>query len=71
MLGPTIDQIAEEFAGKAVVGKVDLDHEQALAGRFNIMSIPTLLFFKDGVVVKQMVGVRPKKEIVDELKKLL
>ncbi len=71
MLGPTIDEIANEYVGKAVVGKVDLDEEQALAGRFNISSIPTLLFFKGGVVVKQLVGVRPKKEIVEELKKLL
>lgn len=71
MLGPTIDEIANEYAGKAVVGKVDLDEEQALAGRFSIQSIPTLLFFKGGVVVKQLVGVRPKKEIVEELKKLL
>lgn len=71
MLGPTIDEIADEYAGKAVVGKVDLDEEQALAGRFSIQSIPTLLFFKGGVVVKQLIGVRPKKEIVEELKKLL
>jgi thioredoxin 1 len=71
MLGPTIDEIANEFAGKAVVGKVDLDQEQVLAGRFSIQSIPTLLFFKGGTVVKQLVGVRPKKEIVEELKKLI
>lgn len=69
MLGPTIDEIANEFAGKATVGKVDLDSEQSLAAQFSISSIPTLLFFKQGQVVKQLVGVRPKKEIVEELKK--
>jgi thioredoxin 1 len=71
MLGPTIDEIANEFVGKAVVGKVDLDTEQSLAAQFSISSIPTLLIFKQGQVVKQLVGVRPKKEIVEELKKLI
>ena len=71
MLGPVIDEIANEFVGKAVVGKVDLDSEQSLAGKFSIQSIPTLLFIKQGQVVKQLVGVRPKKEIVEALKKLI
>lgn len=71
MLAPAVAEIADEFAGKAVVGKVDLDSEQNLATQFSIVSIPTLLFFKNGQVVKQMVGVRPKTEIVAELKKHL
>lgn len=71
MLGPIVDEIATEFAGRAIVGKVDLDSQQGLAAKFQISSIPTILVFKGGEVVKQMVGVRPKKELVTELTQAL
>lgn len=60
MVAPTIDALATEYEGKAVVSKVDVDENQALAGRFGVMSIPTVLFFKDGVEIDRKVGVMPK-----------
>lgn len=67
MLGPVIDEIADEVDGKALVCKVNIDEEQNLAQEYRVMSIPTLLYFKDGKVVDQMVGVRPKEELLDAL----
>lgn len=63
MLSPVVDQIAEENSA-IKVGKVNVDDEQELAGRFNIMSIPTLLVFKKGQMVNQSVGVIPKERIL-------
>ncbi len=63
MLSPVIDEIAEEFAGKCSVYKVNVDEEGELAVKFGIMSIPTLIFFKDGEVINKLVGVVPKEEI--------
>lgn len=62
-IGPSIEQLATEYAGKAKVYKVDVDHEGDLAQRFGIMSIPALLVFKGGKVVDQMVGAAPKPQI--------
>ena len=67
MLGPVIDEIADEVDGKALVCKVNIDEEQNLAQEYRVMSIPSLLYFKDGKVVDQMVGVRPKEELLDAL----
>lgn len=67
MLGPVIDEIADEVDGKALVCKVNIDEEQNLAQEYRVMSIPTLLYFKDGKVVNQMVGVRPKEELLEAL----
>ena len=67
MLGPVIDEIADEVDDKALVCKVNIDEEQNLAQEYRVMSIPTLLYFKDGKVVNQMVGVRPKEELLDAL----
>ena len=63
MLAPTIAQIAEEQAGKVKVGKINVDEEQELAAQFRIMSIPTLVLFRDGAVAAQAVGVQPKAQI--------
>jgi len=71
MVAPHLDAIAEEYAGKAKVVKVDVDSEPDLAGRYNVMSIPTLLFVKDGKVVDQSVGAEPKSSIAARLEKLL
>ncbi len=62
MLGPRIEELANEYVGKAKVAKVNVDNAQALAMRFNIASIPTVLVFKDGQVKQQFIGVRAKKD---------
>lgn len=72
MLGPVIAELAEEWGGKGVrVGKVNVDENSSLAQQYNVMSIPTLIFFKNGKVVNQMVGAQVKEKIEQELNKLL
>lgn len=66
MLAPTIDEIAEE-ASDAKICKVNIDEQEALAEQFGIMSIPTLLVFRNGKPIKQAVGVQPKQAILDLL----
>jgi thioredoxin 1 len=56
MIAPAVDTLATEFAGKAKVGKINIDDHQMVAQRYNVMSIPTLLVFKGGQVVDQVVG---------------
>ena len=63
MLAPTIAKIAEEQEGKIKVGKIDVDEQPGLAARFGIASIPTLMVFRGGAVVKASVGVQPKAAI--------
>ena len=63
MMGPIIEQLAEEYEGKAKVGKVIVDEEGELSQAFGVMSIPTIVLVKDGKVVKQAVGARPKAEV--------
>jgi thioredoxin 1 len=70
-IGPNVDAIAEEFDGKAKVLKVDVDSEQELAEKYNIMSIPNLLFFKGGKLVDQVVGAGSKSVLSDRLQKLV
>jgi thioredoxin 1 len=67
MLSPLVDEIAEENAA-VKVGKINVDEQQELAGAFGVMSIPTLVVMKDGKVVNQSVGVRPKQQIAAMLK---
>ncbi len=59
MLGPVIEDLAEKYEGKVVVGKVNVDDEQELAIRYGVMSIPTVIFFKDGKEIDRKVGVMP------------
>ena len=68
MLSPVVDQIAEEVSD-IKVGKVNVDEEMELARQYNIMSIPTLLVFKDGQLANQSVGVIPKQAILDLISK--
>jgi len=70
MLSPVVAELASEFEGRAKVGKVNTDESPETASKFQISAIPTLLFFKDGEVVEQLVGVRPKPEIKSILEKL-
>ena len=60
MLGPVIEELAEEYEGKVKVGKVNVDEEPALAAKFDISSIPTVMLFKNGKVTETVVGFRPK-----------
>ena len=69
MLGPVIQQLADQYDGKAVVGKVDVDAEGELAMRYGVMSIPTVIFFKDGKEIAREVGALPPEafaRILDE-----
>ena len=59
MLAPVIDQLAERYEGKALVGKVNVDEESGLAARYGVMSIPTVIYFKDGKEIDRKVGVMP------------
>ena len=59
MLGPVVEKLADEYEGKAIVGKVNVDEEQELAVRYGVMSIPTVIFFKDGKEIDRKVGVMP------------
>ena len=71
MISPIVDQIATEMAGIAKIGKVDVDGNAGLANRFNIRSIPTLLFFKNGQLVDTITGPTSKDNILAHLKALL
>lgn len=71
MVAPVVAELATEFEGKAKVGKVDVDTETDLAKRYEISAIPSLLIFKDGKVVDQVVGVRPKAELKAKLEKFV
>ena len=67
MIAPILDQIAVEHAGKVKITKLDVDANIKTASRFNVRSIPMLLFFKDGKVVDQIVGAVPKMHIEQKL----
>ena len=60
MVGPVIDEISNEYEGKAVVGKLDVDANQEFAAKYGVRNIPTVLIFKDGEMVDRKVGVSPK-----------
>lgn len=69
-IAPTIDELAAENQGKLKIVKVNVDENPGLGGKFGIRGIPTLLFFKDGQIVRQLTGAQPKKrlqEAIDEL----
>jgi len=70
MLGPTIEELADELEGQAVVGKVDVDENRDLASQFGVMSIPTVIFFKDGKEVSRLVGVQSKEKLLETVKNL-
>ena len=65
MLSPTISEIAEEYGDKVKVCKVNVDEQGELASTFGVMSIPTLVFIKEGKIVNSVTGVRPKDQIVN------
>ena len=67
MLGPIIEEVAGDFEGKAVVGKIDVDNNQQVSMDFGIRNIPTVLIFKNGEVVEKIVGVNQKEVYAEKL----
>ena len=70
-IGPTIDEVATEYQGRAIIGKVNIDHHPSIASDYGIRSIPSLLVFSDGKVQQQIVGAVGKGELMEALDKLL
>jgi len=66
-MGPVIEELAKEYEGKAVIGKVDVDNNPNVAMQFGIRNIPTILFFKGGQIVDKQVGAVPKGNLVKKL----
>lgn len=71
VLAPTVDEIAEEFEGRAVVAKCNVDDCEDISMKYGIRNIPTLLYFKNGELVDRSVGVVSKQDIADRLTKLI
>jgi thioredoxin 1 len=71
IIGPIVEELAHEFEGKIKVGKLNVDENQQTAGQFGVMSIPTLLFFKNGQPVDSIVGAQSKETIKQKMAKLL
>ena len=71
MVGPIVDELATEYEGKVIIGKIDVDNNDDVVSQFGIRNIPTILFFKDGVVVDKQVGAAPKATFVAKIDALL
>ena len=71
MVGPVISELAEQYDGKIVVGKCDVEDNEELAVEFGIRNIPTILFFKNGQVVDKLVGAQPKAKMEEKFQTLL
>ena len=67
MIAPAVEEVAEDFAGRAVVGKVDVDEQRELAIQYRVMSVPTVIFLKDGKEVDRKIGVREPAEYTERL----
>ncbi len=63
MVAPVLEELSKEYEGRATIVKVDVDQEQELAAQFNVMTIPTIILFKDGQMLKQVVGFQPKPQL--------
>ncbi len=66
-IAPILDELAQELAGKATIAKVNVDENQDLAARFGVRAIPTLIIFKNGEIVEQMVGLKSKGDLLSKL----
>lgn len=71
MLAPTIEALADELDGKIAVGKVDVDENRELAMKYGVMSIPTVIFFKNGEEVTRLVGVQSREKLLETANKLM
>ena len=71
MIAPVVEQMSKEYEGKIKVGKLNVDENQVTAGKYQVMAIPTLLFFNGGKLVDRVAGVVPKKILVEKIEKIL
>ncbi len=71
MMSSIVDELADDLAGKAKVGKINVDEAQSLATKYAVMSIPTLIFFKQGKIVDQAVGAMAKEQLLERINKYL
>jgi thioredoxin 1 len=71
MIAPHVEEASSVYSGKLKVGKIDVDNNQKLASQFQIMSIPAVMFFKNGAVVDQVIGAIPKKALFDKIERIL
>ena len=71
MVSPVVEELANDYKGKIKVAKMDVDKNRETPTRFGIRNIPTLIFFKGGEVTQTIIGVQPKSQIEEEIKKLL
>ena len=71
MLAPVVEEMAEKFSGKIKFGKINIDNEADLASKFGVMSIPTLIVFKDGVELDRIMGAMPAEQLEEKLNSLL
>ena len=71
IIGPVVDELAKDYKGKLKVGKVNVDDSSGVASRFGVMSIPTLMFFKNGSPVKTMIGAQGKESLKREIEQII
>ncbi len=71
MIAPMLDEIAEEYEGKVKIGKLNVDQNRSIAAQFGVMSIPTLIVFKGGEMVEQMIGAQPKENLLKVLQSVI
>ena len=71
MLGPTIDELASEYEGRVIIGKIDVDNNNDVTAQFGIRTIPTVLFFKDNQLVDKQIGVASKAQYIEKIERLL
>jgi thioredoxin 1 len=71
MIGPIVEELGKEYEGRLKVAKIDVQNNNNVASKYGIMSIPALLFFKNGEVVDQIIGAVPKKAVEDRLTRVL
>jgi len=71
LVAPILDELAEEYSGRITIARIDVDQNPKTAARYGIMSIPTLLVFKKGEPISQIVGLRPKRELKRDLDAVL
>jgi len=70
-MGPVVEELAKEYNGKVNIGKLNVDHNPNISEKYNITSIPTILFIKNGKVVSKLVGVNPKSKIEKKIKEFM
>ncbi|MEJ6681933.1 MAG: thioredoxin [Flavobacteriales bacterium] len=71
MVGPIVEELANDYDGKAVIGKVNVDHNKEIAAKFGIRNIPTIIFLKNGELVDKSVGAVPKNVLTEKIENLL